>query len=98
MQRYNTASSSPASRKPTHIADYAAFDEESLMRHFMDETGKSREQMTQVLMEQWGGIKNFMDYCKQEKDEHDKSMRGEGSVPMLRLGVSPRHPVPVSID
>ena len=37
-----------------HVADYAAFDEESLMRHFMDTdiTGKSREQMTQEITEQ----------------------------------------------
>jgi hypothetical protein len=33
MQRYNVAaSSSPAATKPNHVADYAASDEESLMR------------------------------------------------------------------
>ena len=51
-----------------HIADYAAFDEESLMRHFMDTdiTGKSREQMTQEITEQWGGIDKSLDYCRKE--------------------------------
>jgi hypothetical protein len=50
MQRYESdaaASSSPSTAKPIHIADYAAFDEESLLRYFMDtdKTGKSLEQL-----------------------------------------------------
>ena len=98
MQRYNAKSSRKPVPKPVHIADYAALDEESLMRLFMDQSGKSREQMTQELNEQWGGIHKFMDYCKQEQVENEKSMRGEDRVPCFCLGVSPSYRITAVTD
>jgi hypothetical protein len=97
MERYAAASSSPSATKPFHMADFAAFDEEMLVRYFMDDTRKSRDEIEQDFKNQWGGVKEFLVFCRKEKADHDKIMRGDGK-PVFRLGVSHRHRVPVVLD
>jgi hypothetical protein len=63
----------------------------------MDDTGKSRDQIKQDFTKQWVGVKAFMNFCRKEKADHDKIMRGEGK-PVVRLGVSPGHRLPVETD
>lgn len=104
MQRDDAASPRPSITNLS-IVDLAAFDEESLLRHFVDmsqdmpnESGQSREQMaqgfSQQFSQQWGSVNGFLEYCRKEKAELEKYTRG--SVPMLRLGVSPCHRMPMS--
>jgi hypothetical protein len=98
MQRSNVpASSSSSATKPMHMADFAAYDEEGLLRYFMHDTGKSRDQIKQDFTTQWGGVKAFMDFCRKEKAYHDKMMQGALDRPVVRLGVS-HHRVPMLPD
>lgn len=82
MQPSNVpASSSSRATKPMHMAEFAAFDEEGLLRYFMHDTGKSRDQTKQDFTTQWGGIKAFMDFCRKEKAYDDARRLGQACCP-----------------